>query len=50
VVVDLIEAGIEAKKVEKLRFFSPANRLTESDDPTEWQRFKEELVRMTFGD
>ena len=50
VVVDLIEAGIQAKKVEKQRFFSLANRLTESDDPTERQRIKEELARITFGD
>jgi len=50
VVVDLIEAGIQAKEAEKQRFFSLANQLTESDDPTERQRIKEELARMTFGD
>ena len=50
VVVDLIEAGIQAKEAEKQRFFSLANRLTESDDPSERQRIKEELARMTFGD
>ena len=50
VVVDLIEAGIQAKKAEKQRFFSLADQLAESDNPTERQRIKEELARMTFGD
>jgi metal-responsive CopG/Arc/MetJ family transcriptional regulator len=50
VVVDLIEAGIQAKEAEKQRFFSLANQLTESDDPEQRQRIKEELARMTFGE
>lgn len=50
VVVDLIEAGIQAKEAEKQRFFSLANQLTDSDDPAERQQIKEELARMTFGD
>jgi len=50
VLVDLIEAGIRAKETERQRFFALANRLTESDDPAERQRIKEELARMTFGD
>lgn len=50
VVVDLIEAGIQAKEAEKQRFFSLASQLTESDDPAERQRIKEELARMTFGE
>jgi hypothetical protein len=50
VVVDLIEAGIQAKEAEKKRFFSLADKLTESDNPTERQQIKEELARMTFGD
>jgi hypothetical protein len=50
VVVDLIEAGIQAKEAEKRRFFALANRIAESDDPLERQRIKEELARMTFGD
>jgi hypothetical protein len=49
VVVDLIEAGIEAKEAEKRRFFALADRIAESDDPIERQRIKEELARMTFG-
>jgi hypothetical protein len=50
VLVDLIEAGIQARESEKRRFFALANRIAESDDPTERQRIKEELARMTFGD
>jgi hypothetical protein len=50
VVVDLIEAGIQAKEAEKQRFFALANRIAKSDDPVERQRIKEELARMTFGD
>ena len=50
VVVDLIEAGIEARQAEKRRFFALADRMAESDDPVERQRIKEELARMTFGD
>jgi hypothetical protein len=50
VVVDLIEAGIQAKEAEKHHFFSLADQLTKSDDPAERQRIKEELARMTFGD
>jgi hypothetical protein len=40
VVLDLIEAGIQAKEAEKQRFFSLANQLTESDDPAERQELK----------
>ncbi len=50
VVVDLIEAGIQAKEAEKQRFFALANQLTDCDDPAERQRIKQELARMTFGD
>jgi len=50
VLVDLIEAGLQSKEVEKERFFSLVKRLTESRDAAERQRLKEELARMTFGD
>ncbi len=50
VLVDLIEAGLESKEAEKKRFFALANKLTESTDPEERQRLKEELARITFGD
>ncbi len=50
VVVELIEAGLEAKEAEKQRFFALTDRLIESADPDERQHIKEELARMTFGD
>jgi hypothetical protein len=49
VLVDLIETGLESKEAEKSRFFALANRLTESTDPQERQKLKEELARITFG-
>jgi len=49
VLVDLIEAGLQSKEAEKERFFSLVSRLTESSDPSERKRLKEELARMTFG-
>jgi hypothetical protein len=49
VLVDLIEAGLQSKEAEKERFFSLVSRLTESSDPSERERLKEELARMTFG-
>jgi hypothetical protein len=49
VLVDLIEAGLQSKKSEKERLFSLVSRLTESSDPAEPKRLKEELARMTFG-
>jgi hypothetical protein len=50
VVVNLIEAGIQAKEAEKQRFFSLADQLMTSTDPAERQRIKEALARMTFGE
>jgi len=50
VLVDLIEIGLQSREAEKDRFFSLVNRLAESRDPTERQRLKEELARMTFGE
>ena len=50
VLVDLIEVGLESREAEKKRFFALVNRLTESPDPAERQRLKDELPRMTFGD
>jgi hypothetical protein len=49
VLVDLIEAGLEAKEGEKARFFALANKLTETKDPRERKRLREELAVMTFG-
>jgi hypothetical protein len=50
VVIDLIEAGLEAQEREKKRFFDLADRLTRSSDAAEQKRLKEDLARMTFGD
>jgi hypothetical protein len=49
VLVDLIEAGLQSKEAEKERFFALAGRLSETTDPKERQRLKQELARMTFG-
>src|SRR5205823_14811448 len=49
VLVDLIEAGLQSKEAEKERFISLVSRLTESSEPSERERLKEELARMTFG-
>lgn len=50
VLVDLIEGGIQSKEAEKDRFYSLASRLSESADPAERQKLKQELARMIFGE
>ena len=50
VVVDLIEAGLEAQEHEKKRFFDLADRLARSPDTKEQQRLKKELALLTFGE
>jgi hypothetical protein len=50
VIVELIEAGLEAREREKERFFDLADRLAQSSDAVEQQRIKEELALLTFGD
>ncbi len=50
VVVDLIEAGLEAQEREKERFFELADRLGDASDPHEQRRLKKELACMTFGE
>jgi len=50
VLIDLIEAGLESKEAEKARFFALVKCLTESEDPAERGRLKEELARLTFPD
>jgi predicted DNA-binding protein len=50
IVVDLIEAGLEAREREKTLFFDLADRLTRSSSAAEQKRLKEDLARMTFGD
>jgi len=50
VLVELIETGLEAKEVERRRFFELADRLSVATDQTELQRIKDELARITFGE
>ena len=50
VVVNLIEAALEAQEREKKRFFDLADRLARSADDKEQQRLKEELALLTFGE
>jgi hypothetical protein len=50
VIVELIEAGLEAREREKREFFDLAEQLARSSSPSEQKRLKEELARMTFGD
>jgi hypothetical protein len=50
VLVDLIESGLEARDTEKERFLDLARRFKESSDPSESERLREELARLTFGD
>lgn len=50
VIVELIEAGLEAREHEKKRFLELADRLTHARDPKEQERLKEDLARITFGE
>jgi predicted DNA-binding protein len=50
VMVELIEAGLDAREQEKKTFFELADRLTTSSDPSEQRRLKRELARMTYGE
>jgi ParB-like chromosome segregation protein Spo0J len=49
VLVDLIEAGLQSKEAEKERFFALAEKMTQTKDPKERKRLREELAVMTFG-
>jgi predicted DNA-binding protein len=50
VIVNLIEAGLEAREREKRAFFELAERLANSSSAAEQKHLKEELARMTFGE
>ena len=50
VIVELIEAGIEAREQERKRFFELADRLARSSDAKEHKRLKQELAHLTFGE
>jgi len=45
----LIEAGLEAKEVERRRFFELGERLLNSTDKREIEQLKRELAKMIFG-
>jgi metal-responsive CopG/Arc/MetJ family transcriptional regulator len=49
VIADLIESGLDARDLERKRFFECADRLSRTRDPEEQTRLKGELARMTFG-
>jgi len=50
VIVELIEAGLDAREREKQEFFEVAERLAQSSSAAEQKRLKAELARMTFGE
>jgi predicted DNA-binding protein len=50
IIVDLIEAGLDAREREKKTFFELADRLATSTDPSEQNRLKRELARLTYGE
>jgi predicted DNA-binding protein len=50
VLVELIESGLEARELERRRFFELADRLAATADAAERAKIKDELARMTFGD
>ena len=50
VIVDLIEAGLDAREQEKKTFFELADRLASSSDTSEQKRLKRELARLTYGE
>jgi hypothetical protein len=50
VLVQLIESGLQSKAAERERFFLLNHRPTESRDPAEREKLKEELARVTFGE
>jgi hypothetical protein len=49
-IVELIEAGLDAREREKKTFFELADRLATSSDSSEQKRIKGELARLTYGD
>ena len=50
VIVDLIEAGLDAREQEKKTFYELADRLASSSDTSEQKRLKRELARLTYGE
>ena len=50
VVVDLIEAGLEAREREKQTFMALAEELATTKNSRRQEEIKRELARLTFGD
>ena len=50
VIVDLIEAGLEAKERERRHYLDLLEQLRNAGDPVEQERLTEELARLTFGE
>jgi hypothetical protein len=50
VIVDLIEAGLDAREREKKTFYELADRLASSTDLREQKQLKRELARLTYGE
>jgi hypothetical protein len=48
-IVDLLADAIAAYEQRRAAFFELADRFQKSTDPTETERLREELARMTFG-
>ena len=48
-IVDLLADAITAYEQRRAAFFELADRFQKSTDPTEIERLREELARMTFG-
>jgi len=48
-IVDLLADAITAYEQRRAAFFELADRFQKSTDPTETERLREELARMTFG-
>ncbi len=47
--IELVEEGLEAKKLKEKAFFELAERFRAADDPKDVERLGEELGQMVFG-
>jgi hypothetical protein len=50
VLVELVETGLEARRLKEEAFFELARRFRESADPEEAKKLGRELGRMIFGE
>lgn len=49
IIEGLVAAGLEAREMEKQRFFEAAERFRAASDPDETKQAKEVLAKMIFG-